>query len=544
MALSNQTSSVTFDGDGVTTVFAYAFRIPENADAVVSTFTEATGDTVTLTEGVDYSITGINSDDGGNVTLLGDPLADGQTITIRRRVPLVQGMTLNNEQGFLPSTLMSQLDKIVMMSQQQAADIDRSVKVPVGSSQNSETLVTDLLNSAATAIAAAASTAGSEAAAEASATAAAGSATAAATSETAAATSETNAAASATAAAASAASIAGDAAAAAASATAAAASASAAATSETNAASSASSAGGSLAEFLDKYLGAHATAPTTETSGDPLTEGDLYLDSTSGAMKVWHSGAWTAAYVPDGSYLTAINNLSELSSPADARTNLGLGNVDNTSDISKPISTAVQSALDTKADTTEALDQLITLLSTLEEDDIIQVIGGVLSAQSMSGLKTALALTAGDVGLGNVDNTADEDKPISTAVQTALDAKSIKNRPEAFLLAISDETTAITTGTAKLTFRLPYAFTVTAVKASLSAASSSGNPTFDINQNGTSILGTKLSIDSGEKTSVTAASAATIAIASLASDDEITIDIDTAGTGATGAKITIIGYQT
>jgi len=34
------------------------------------------------------------------------------------------------------------------------------------------------------------------------------------------------------------------------------------------------------------------------------------------------------------------------------------------------------------------------------------------------------AVTASDVGLGNVDNTSDLDKPISTATQTALDLKS------------------------------------------------------------------------------------------------------------------------
>lgn len=103
-------------------------------------------------------------------------------------------------------------------------------------------------------------------------------------------------------------------------------------------------------------------------------------------------------------------------------------------------------------------------------------------------------------------------------------------------IVISDETTAITTGIAKRTLRLP-ACTVLAVRASLTTVSSSGNPTFDINKGVTSILGTKLSIDSGEKTSTTAASAATITDSSIADDAEITVDIDTAGTGATGAKI-------
>lgn len=116
---------------------------------------------------------------------------------------------------------------------------------------------------------------------------------------------------------------------------------------------------------------------------------------------------------------------------------------------------------------------------------------------------------------------------------------------ETFTIAISDETTAITTGTAKVTFRMPYAFTVVKVKASLSTASSSGTPTFDINDGGTSIMTTnKLVIDANELTTATAATAAAITDSALADDAEITIDIDTAGTGAKGAKVYIIGYAT
>src|SRR4030067_105697 len=114
---------------------------------------------------------------------------------------------------------------------------------------------------------------------------------------------------------------------------------------------------------------------------------------------------------------------------------------------------------------------------------------------------------------------------------------------ESFVVACSDETTAITAGTAKVTFRMPYAFTVTAVRASLTTASSSGTPTIDINEGGVSILSTKLTIDANELTSTTAASAAVISDTALADDASITIDIDTAGTGAKGLKVTIIGYR-
>src|SRR3546814_18677951 len=45
----------------------------------------------------------------------------------------------------------------------------------------------------------------------------------------------------------------------------------------------------------------------------------------------------------------------------------------------------------------------------------------------MAELKTLLALVKGDVGLGNVDNTSDANKPVSSAQQTALDLKINKS---------------------------------------------------------------------------------------------------------------------
>jgi hypothetical protein len=78
---------------------------------------------------------------------------------------------------------------------------------------------------------------------------------------------------------------------------------------------------------------------------------------------------------------------------------VGLSNVDNTSDLDKPISTATQSALDEKADSTTVDNHIADLNNPHMVDK-------------------------NDVGLGNVDNTADLDKPISTATQAALDTKA------------------------------------------------------------------------------------------------------------------------
>ncbi len=124
-------------------------------------------------------------------------------------------------------------------------------------------------------------------------------------------------------------------------------------------------------------------------------------------------------------------------------------------------------------------------------------------------------------------------------------ANGINVLTESLSLACSDEATALTSGTAKITFRMPFAMALTAVRASLTVAQTSGSIfTVDINEAGSTILSTKLTIDNTEKTSTTAATAAVISDSSLADDAEITIDIDQVGDGtAKGLKITLIGVR-
>lgn len=119
---------------------------------------------------------------------------------------------------------------------------------------------------------------------------------------------------------------------------------------------------------------------------------------------------------------------------------------------------------------------------------------------------------------------------------------------EALTIAVTDEVTAFTTGTNLATYRMPYPFKVIGVRSSLSTAQAGsgggGVLTVDIKESGVSILGTKLSIDNTEKTSTTAATAATITDSTIADDAEITIDITQVGDGsARGLKVTLIGYR-
>lgn len=117
---------------------------------------------------------------------------------------------------------------------------------------------------------------------------------------------------------------------------------------------------------------------------------------------------------------------------------VGLGNVDNTSDLNKPVSTATQTALNGKENTGVAA----TLVASHEADttnvhgiadtsalatnaSVASAIAGIdFPVDSVAGKTGTVTLVKGDVGLSNVDNTSDANKPVSTATQTALDLKA------------------------------------------------------------------------------------------------------------------------
>ncbi len=159
-------------------------------------------------------------------------------------------------------------------------------------------------------------------------------------------------------------------------------------------------------------------------------------------------------------------------------------------------------------------------------------------AQSLSGGAKTQAIQ-------NLGGTAAGEAMLSAANAAAQVALLRTSLPVELGIACSDESSAISTGTGKATFRLPFAMTLTAVRASVKTAPVTTALVIDINENGTTVLSTKLSIDAGEKTSTTAAAAAVISDAALADDAEITVDFDQVGTGTTGAgvKVWLIGKR-
>lgn len=149
-------------------------------------------------------------------------------------------------------------------------------------------------------------------------------------------------------------------------------------------------------------------------------KGHYYIVSVAGNTDIdgisdWNVGDWIAS---NGSTWDKIDNTDSVSSVNGktgavelTKQDIGLSNVDNTSDEDKPVSTAQQSALDSKSDTTHNHDAAY-------EPKNANIQAHIIAQNNPHGV------TKAQVGLGDVDNTSDSDKPVSTAQQAALDLKA------------------------------------------------------------------------------------------------------------------------
>ena len=191
--------------------------------------------------------------------------------------------------------------------------------------------------------------------------------------------------------------------------------------------------------------------------------------------------------------------------------------------ISATTETNIENAIDTLANLTSIQGQTVTMSGALIR----------------SGAHSLTLTTTGTTSLT---------LPTSGTVATTT---NVTDKPESFCLALSDETTTITTGDNKVTWNIPYAFTLTNVYAYVNTVSTSGLVTVDLNEDpdaegGTAeaaILSTKITIDANERRSSTAATAPVISDTAIAAQAELSADVDVAGTGAKGLKVCLVGHQ-
>lgn len=128
---SNKTKEI-YDGNDVTTVFPYPFKIFASTHLQVI-LTDANDAETTLTEGIDYTVSGVGDAAGGNVTypITGDPLATGEKLTVYR-VPInIQSTDFNNQGGFFADTHENAFDLLTMITQYLQELVQRALTIPV-----------------------------------------------------------------------------------------------------------------------------------------------------------------------------------------------------------------------------------------------------------------------------------------------------------------------------------------------------------------------------------------------------------------------------
>ena len=171
-------------------------------------------------------------------------------------------------------------------------------------------------------------------------------------------------------------------------------------------------------DYIDMYVsgGTNAKRPLVLQNNSSGT-GNVGIGTATPSEKLEVVGNVKATkFKGDGSELTNVpypvtSVAGKTGAVSLAKGDVGLGNVDNTSDANKPISNATQVALNDK-------QSKITANGILKGDGT----GTITTAEETE--VSLVEITKNTVGLGNVDNTTDAEKPVSTAQQAALDTKA------------------------------------------------------------------------------------------------------------------------
>lgn len=166
---------------------------------------------------------------------------------------------------------------------------------------------------------------------------------------------------------------------------------------------------------------------------------------------------------------------------------------------------------------------------------------GYQFAQSLF-LTEAAAAIADVAGDGQVWIKSDTPNAQYFTDDTGQDIKAAHEKMESLIIACSDETSDLTTGT-KVTFRMPFGFECKEAGASVTTAGTTGTMTIDIHDDATTIMATdKIDIAT---TATIDDDSAVVSAGTIAKDSVIEIIIDAVHTtAAKGLKVWMLGHQT
>ena len=171
----------------------------------------------------------------------------------------------------------------------------------------------------------------------------------------------------------------------------------------------------------------------------------------------------------------------------------------------------------------------------------VDTLAGKITTENLwdrSGTTLSQHITGDDIDLGSGSIISSSNADITLTPNGTGRVTGVYRYIEIRLL---DKDTDHTVATVGGEFRVPKAMTVKNVGAYVDTAGVTGTATIDINEAGTTILSTKVTIDTTEKTSETAAAAPVISDASIAADAIITFDIDVIQ--ATAAKGLVVWLE-
>ena len=130
MTVSSTTTKNSYSGNASTTVFAYGFKIFSDDDITVIIRTDSTGAEVTKTKTTHYTVSGVGSSSGGNVTFTsGNTPASGETVVLLRSTARTQLTDYTPNDPFPAASHEDALDKLTFIAQEIEEELARSIKV-------------------------------------------------------------------------------------------------------------------------------------------------------------------------------------------------------------------------------------------------------------------------------------------------------------------------------------------------------------------------------------------------------------------------------
>tara|TARA_R100001509_G_scaffold165299_1_gene146286 strand:- start:403 stop:2184 length:1782 start_codon:yes stop_codon:yes gene_type:complete len=130
MTVSSATTRNSYSGNGSTDVFAYGFKIFDDDDITVIIRTDSTGAETTKTKTTHYTVSGVGSSSGGNVTFTsGNIPASGETVVLLRTTARTQLTDYVPNDPFPAATHEDALDKLTFIAQELEEELGRTLKV-------------------------------------------------------------------------------------------------------------------------------------------------------------------------------------------------------------------------------------------------------------------------------------------------------------------------------------------------------------------------------------------------------------------------------